>query len=274
MKNFFISLVLLFSVAIFASQIAVGEPTDSALNPQSIPEWKPRIVSCISNKKEQLPKEYIGPNLKLVEVPKEYSIATVVEIKTDANGKKVLTPIEHRFIPCDPGQSYYVDVQEPYSVEIIKKLSKVCDCKEYVEVFGSKGYEVTDVPIGSYLKYIPETKEMQVLPDTEESRKEILERQREQQQIINKRKEELEKEERKKKEIIDKMDKKIKEIERIMQEKGVNRLQAQMIVDKKIAQKLLIKDIFTIVLTVLGFIIIIGIFWHFAKNIFKKFKKK
>ena len=112
MKNFFIPLVLIGFFA-FIPQIAVGESTDS----QSIQEWKPRIVHCVSKKKEQLPKEYTGPNLKLIEVPQKYSIVTSVEFKTDANGKKVLTPAEYRSIPCDPGQNYYVDIPEAKEIK-------------------------------------------------------------------------------------------------------------------------------------------------------------
>ena len=57
--------------------------------------------------------------------------------------------------------------------------SFVYDCKEYIKVYSntspgireSYGYDVTDVPPGSYLKFIPETKEVHVISNKDDSYK-------------------------------------------------------------------------------------------------------
>ena len=171
-------------------------------------------------------------------------------IKVTANGERIFTPIESGTVNCVWSENeYYIDVEKINEIETKNEKSLICDCKEYVGVFGSKGYEVTDVPIGSYLKLVPETKEMQVLPPTEETYNEIFEKQRKKQEIMNKRREEAIKAEKKRK------------AEMLEREKEIEKNQ----------KKEKIKNIIAIVLTVLGFIIIIGII---AKNIFKKFKRK
>ena len=298
MRNFFISLVLLFGVSLFTPQIASGnsvikpkalynfihdskiveKPADSKLIPRDLSEdekWqvKELELSCISEKKAQLPKEYAGPNLKFINVPigafDYHTINTILAIKVTANGERILTPVEKGYALCAPTKNmYYIDIQKRNGVATVEKESLACNCKEYLKIVdsgelfyiyqalnydinnfdrssGYYGYDVTDIPAGSYLRLIPGTFDVQVLPDTEETHKEIQERQREQQEIINKRKEA---EERQKIEMIEKA----KEIE-------------------KNQKKEKIKNIIAIVLTVLGFIIIIGII---AKNIFKKFKRK
>ena len=175
MKNFFIPLILLFGFTVYFPQFAQGgiiEPGARPLSEAEQDKANAEGISCLSKKKKQLSKDYTGPNLQFIEVPQEHFVDTVISVKTDADGKTVLTPVDQAFARClftFTQNVYYIDASSIGMENMIVNPGKACGCREYLELFnkGIKeyyGYDVTDVPPESYLKYIPETKEMQVLP--------------------------------------------------------------------------------------------------------------
>ena len=268
MKIFCVSLFLLFGFMVYVPQ-AVGE-TIYPVSKARQKEVNEEELSCISQKKATLTKDYTGPNLKLIDVPQKHIYDTMVSVTINENGEKIFTPIEQGSALCTPtGNTYYIDVQSKqlrdlynpqinYNIynsaktkeklaDIVATGSKVCGCKEYVEVFKIihgqySGYEVTDVPADSYLKYIPETQEMQVLPNTEKSRKQIVKSQEKQIKLSNK---------------------KLKEVAKLMEQWKLGGLGMS-------SRKEKLKNLIAIVISVLSLILIV---LFIIREILKKFKK-
>ncbi|MBR4682017.1 MAG: hypothetical protein IKP06_01750 [Elusimicrobiaceae bacterium] len=176
-KSLFFTLLFVFLT--FVLQLAVA--TQITLSPEEEQKVRKQIqekLNCLNEKKEKLPAKYEGPNLKLKSMPRNFDVAN---------------------ISTSTGMEYYID--SAAVVEIGKKnkdtlpskyiLSKKYttkrgvvsgECAEYIQIHHIDGYagfwayEVTNVPPNSYLKYIPETSEMQVItPANEEYKKFITE---------------------------------------------------------------------------------------------------
>lgn len=205
MKKLYISFILLFSFLAFVPQIAVGDliiiPEKEEI--QKVKKQYEKDLLCINEKKAHLSEKYIGTNLK----PENYKNIPYIFYdlhdhpglyKTDLSSKKqyevdiYLNELDNFDNPI------YFNRQKP-NFGLIKQTSLVYNCKEYVMLYSYSqpeggrvytnitAYDVTNVPPDSYLKYIPETKEFQVLPPTEESYKEIIESQKKQLEKRNER---------------------------------------------------------------------------------------
>ncbi|MBO7605544.1 MAG: hypothetical protein J6S61_03660 [Elusimicrobiaceae bacterium] len=201
MKKLYMSFILLFAFVVFAPCFAEA---DVAIPPspeeiarynkelQLAKEQNKKDIECLSEIKEDIPKEYKGPNLKI-----EKNIPQVfLRYDIDSSTQNI----------------YYVDTYlhvfgnffDKYNRPVFglrMKIGQAYNCKEYILLNNRPvledgqynfiehvpvAYDITDVPPGSYLKYIPETEEFQVLPPTEESYKEIMKGQMEKSQKRNK----------------------------------------------------------------------------------------
>ncbi len=211
MKKFFIPLILLCGFIISVPQVAFSDvlihysPEETRkLSNEVVESFK-----CFYEKKLNTPTNYEGQNLKLQEVPYysynpslRYRPPSVPENKyyTNVHIKaqnicdlfpKETTATEHfdTSIVTKDGKIVKNEVREVCLLRDYEVYDReedeegrytvnsfVSNCKEYVEVFanryrGAYGYDVTDVPPGSYLKYIPETHEVQVISNNDDSYK-------------------------------------------------------------------------------------------------------
>ncbi len=115
-------------------------------------KYRADILLCFYKKKLGLMQDYQNNNLELKEIPEG------------------VTRMNNSFFY---NFAYYVDPSGETEVKKIQGIeykplgavhhgSVLIDCNEYITM-GNLGYDVTGVPPQSYLKYIPETQEMQVL---------------------------------------------------------------------------------------------------------------
>ena len=156
MKKIYIALILLFGFLAFVPQIAVGDiPSyprrsdvfnlDKALlNRQlkDISERKNEFL-CLYRKKLALPQVYDGPNLQLL----PYDIGELFGSVTELGyyGRSIMWTSNILQNECRD-IIIYREEKNKYSTDLASL----------------NYYDVTDVPPGSYLKFIPETKEMEV----------------------------------------------------------------------------------------------------------------
>lgn len=106
---------------------------------------------CLYKKKLELPEKYIGPNLKaqVLSNDKRFHGSTGIDYLLGANSS-ILSNVISKDEDCYEQIVYLIDKDKSEMV----------------------GYEVTNVPIYSYLKYVPGTKEMIVFsPIMNDSRK-------------------------------------------------------------------------------------------------------
>lgn len=115
-------------------------------------------LMCLYNKKLNVPQKYTGPNLKLQaeEKPGKIFFNTGL-LYSHAHTHK--NPFPREFYNADV--KFYSDDIRVTSYESDVLYNKT-DCEEHM-VYGRKYFDVTNVPHNSYLKYIPETEEIQVL---------------------------------------------------------------------------------------------------------------
>ncbi|MBO7605250.1 MAG: hypothetical protein J6S61_02120 [Elusimicrobiaceae bacterium] len=167
MKKFPVCFILLFVFLAFTPQIALGDlilPSSEELEEQKKAEIKrikilKKELQCLYEKKLKLPQKYSGPNLKVERVFYDgsdfsYKGNTGNEYVLEKTTKGIYNPIREGFIGRD--------------------------CTEYIEFSNNLWfYNVTDVPVGSRLRYIPETEEMEVLPPANDSEKKFMSEQKE-----------------------------------------------------------------------------------------------
>ncbi len=155
-------------------------------------------LQCFYNIKSNISMEYKGQNLALKEIPYRGGSSSFkykppvnpsYKYLTDANinGQDTCDLFPNGGFNPDKETGLMVPDKTCYDHTISNRQenakydvnSFVSDCREYVEVYGNYdyrfrsayGYDVTDVPPGSYLKFIPETKEVQVISNKDESYK-------------------------------------------------------------------------------------------------------
>lgn len=159
MKKLYISFILLFGFLTFTPQVALG---DSAfyLSPrekQEIERQTKKELQCLYEKKAKLPKKYTGSNIKLETIP--YRRIVNFRIPFDYPSTKIL---------------YFCGLKHCFN-RVVESI--VNDCNEYVVLKqynhqGFRGdkyvYNITEVPPGSYLKYLPKTNELKILPPLED----------------------------------------------------------------------------------------------------------
>lgn len=207
MKKLYIGLILLFVFLSFVPQIALGDliiiPEKEEI--QKVKKQYEKDLLCINEKKAHLSEKYIGTNLK----PENYKNIPYIFYdlhdhpglyKTDLSSKKQYE-VDTYFNELDNFDNpihFHFNRQEP-DFGLIKQTSLVYNCKEYVMLYSYSqpeggrvytnitAYDVTNVPPGSYLKYISETKEFQVLSPTDKSYKKIIESQKKQLEKRNER---------------------------------------------------------------------------------------
>ncbi len=116
-------------------------------------------LMCIYNKKLNLPQKYTGPNLKLQsgEKPGKIFFDTGL-LYSHAHTHK--DPFPREFYGIEDVKFYSNNVRvTAYESDV---LFDKTECEEHM-VYGGKYFDITNVPHNSYLKYIPETREIQVL---------------------------------------------------------------------------------------------------------------
>ena len=165
--------------------------------------WKKSIEDtlCLLEKKSNL-KEYKGPNLKFGPICRNSYSYVYDSIPVTFPRLEYLTDVllENKdlrdMIPGykeDRHFSGYISAGATSHMHVTKHKtlpkkhivrSVICGCNDYIYIhFGQGtteyGYDVTDVPIGSYLKFIPETKELQVISPKDGAYEEIIKNQKE-----------------------------------------------------------------------------------------------
>lgn len=159
MKKLYIGLILLFVFLSFVPQITLGDSIVflSSQEKQEIEKRTQKELQCLYEKKLKLPKKYAGPNIKLETIP--YKGTINFRTPFDYPSTKIL---------------YFCGLQNCYNRVI---SSVVNNCNEYVVLKtdnfqGFRGnrhvYNITEVPPGSYLKYLPKTNELKILPPLED----------------------------------------------------------------------------------------------------------
>jgi len=176
MKKFFTLLTLILGFLTLVPHIVMA--TSRVQSELELSENMKRLkpVLCFLKHKLNLPREYEGHNLKL--------IATASDVKDK------LKPNREMYT----GGDYLIEYDSDDVVKIV--VSNVFDCKtEQLRIYvglgngGGKGrieyiVNIIDVPLGSTLKYMPETKEIQVISPSEEVYKEKIERYKNTSEII------------------------------------------------------------------------------------------
>lgn len=169
MKKLYFVFILIFGFLAFVPQIALG---DSAVSSQKImkkiKEDKAKALACVHNRKANFPTKYEGQNLKLQYLP-HY-------------GRESLPPTTNIEYFIDPAS--FLKLGKPPAIkELEEKPYKTnsianAECSEYVIIpftgYIPIVYYVGDVPPNSYLKYIPETSEMQVITPTDKEYKKFM----------------------------------------------------------------------------------------------------
>ncbi len=136
---------------------------------------KEKDLKCVNKKKTSFTAGYAGSNLKY-EAILNYSENNSTEsnkqklcVETYSNSE-LLTMTENRYNVVSPNE-YRTETSTGRRLPLFKK-SYICDCEEYIFVNADNQtyiYNVTNVPSRSTLKFIPETKEIQVFPITKEN---------------------------------------------------------------------------------------------------------
>ncbi|MBO4707483.1 MAG: hypothetical protein J5594_02855 [Elusimicrobiaceae bacterium] len=202
MKKLSISFILLLG---FLALIPQNVEADVAVyyTPREVHEMsrvKVNSLQCFYKIKSNTPTEYKGQNLALKRVPYSYDsgfssfkykppVKPSYKYSTDAriNGQDTCDLFSSGGFNPDKETGLMVPDKTCYDHTINNRQentkydvnSFVSDCREYVTVYSNGhrafrsayGYDVTDVPPGSYLKFIPETKEVQVISNKDESYK-------------------------------------------------------------------------------------------------------
>ncbi len=207
MKKSYLGFILLLGCLVFSPQIALGDSIMYKLfSPMEIHKKHMANINgalCLFEKKSNLPQKYTNGNLKIQKIPKNHSdyriksnykpISTPsFEYTTDINitGQDVCGVIfncEKVSLPIEVVRANYIKENYGKKSKGYNVKSYIFDCKEYIIGFiGEKdnglgglytepyGYDVTDVPVGSYLKYIPETHEVQVFSLDDKSYQQII----------------------------------------------------------------------------------------------------
>ena len=173
MKKLYIAFILLFGFLTFVPQIALGDlighkqvrrKSEEIIALQE-KEWK-----CLNKKKSKLPEKYNGPSLKVENVPCR---APIIHSNARPENNTYTQTMATKWL--DYKQNNYFYTLEKEDGKVNNQLSCIANCKEYI-VIGIQqdnwrrviGVDVTDVPAGSHLKYMPGIKEVQVFPPTEE----------------------------------------------------------------------------------------------------------
>ena len=196
MKKFSIAFVFLFVFLTSITQVALGR---EIMNRKEILDLRREILEdilCFYNEKLNSTQDYTNKTLKIQKVPVKPMMSVPSMIAEDR------TPMPKSF----PMLEYITDVnikandlcgiapnctelRNTSSTESENSLTKFYfihsytkNCKEYVSVFtdlrhldSDYGYDVTNVPPGSYLQFIPETKEVLVIPSKEQAYKRHIE---------------------------------------------------------------------------------------------------
>ena len=203
MRKLHIALIILFSCFILLALSANEEyPNDGGMINSNLLHLngKRNIESalCLFETKSNLPQEYEGGNLKIEKIPTSYktdamdfSEFTGKDPYVLANHSPSLEYLTNIYVECEnyektplgPVSCYpivsFAFYPAKYVISSYIEMSNNA-CKEYIAIYIDKddiryGYNVTNVPPGSYLKYIPQTQEVQVIPPSENSFKEIIE---------------------------------------------------------------------------------------------------
>ena len=188
MKKLNIFLILLLGLLAFAPQIALAD----SISPipyeerQKINEQKEKDLRCLYERKSKIPKKYNGSNIQLETIPhlgypyisynKEKS---EISTKHTDSGRKLLT--QSRSFSQFHYRADYPETKILYFCGLKNCFNRVVEsivnnCKEYVVLevgtpgFDRKDYvfDITEVPQGSYLKYLPQTNELKILPPLED----------------------------------------------------------------------------------------------------------
>lgn len=184
----------LFGFLTFVSQLAIA--TQVTLPPaeeQKIRKQVQENLNCLNEKKTKLPAKYQGPNLKLRSIPRnldianistatgtEYYIDSVAVVEINKKNKDKFNEQQLKYI-----------LSRKYIAEV-GVLGR--GCAEYIRIHHMDGYagfwayEVTNVPPNSYLKYIPETSEMQVITPADDEYKKFVAEYRQQEKSVKKQK--------------------------------------------------------------------------------------
>lgn len=166
MKKLYIGFILLFGFLAFVPQIALGDrivlPRISETEAREIQKEQTKELECLKKKKSKINEEYTGPNLVSQAVPnyKRGERALVLYKERNISGKTIYIGS-----PSTTNQ-YYIENVRGVGIGGVA-ISIVSDCKEYVMNSDYEGFDVTYVPPGSYLKYIPRTEEVQVFSPSE-----------------------------------------------------------------------------------------------------------
>jgi len=166
MKKLYIGFILLFGFLTFVPQGVLADAISFSREEEKW--WQEqkkatakfeKSLQCLYEKKLKLPQEYSGPNLKVERVfynGSDFSHKgnTGNEYIIEKTTKDIYNPIREGFIGRD--------------------------CTEYIELLNNLWvYDVTNIPAGSHLKYIPATEEMEVLLPKDDSQKEFMAEQKE-----------------------------------------------------------------------------------------------
>lgn len=165
--------------------------------------WKERIEDslCLWEKKSNLPKEYKGPNLKFgpinscyrftyhsipINLPR-FDYLTNIKLENKDLRNMIHDYVEREHKHMTSRDDYINDASSSRRhFKVHKTLpqkhtvrNSICGCNDYITVdYGydntAYGYDITNVPLGSYLKFIPETKELQVISPTDNAYEKIL----------------------------------------------------------------------------------------------------
>ncbi len=180
MKKLYIGFILLFGFLTFVPQVAVGD-IPIILSPQEeqkLKEDKQKSLTCLNEKKAKVPSKYEGPNLKLETIPN-------YKFQFSSPGTNMKYYIDPVGIVGVRTKNIHYRLPEKRLKEVLKQnyvlTSIVQNCVEYITIHetnpsreNSYAYNVTNVPPNSYLKYIPETSEMQVITPTDKEYKKFM----------------------------------------------------------------------------------------------------
>lgn len=170
MKKFFIPFVLLFGFLIFTPHIS--RATDIDIDFEAVKENR----ECFVKHKLNLSREYKGPNFKLDSSP---------ELRTqDFTSESLKSYFDEQI---DDGWEYHIEYD---SKKVFTVVSRMIDCETEEISFNEDlilgeadlisnpnftAVNVIDVPPGSTLKYLPETREIKIISPNEESYKHSVE---------------------------------------------------------------------------------------------------
>jgi len=180
MKKLYMGFVLLFGFLIFVPHIAAA--TRITLSPEQEQEVKKQVqknLNCLNERKAKLPVKYEGPNLKLTTIPRYFGISNI------STGTDIKYYIDSVAIAEINGRNKDRFDEQQLKHMLSKKYTMKGGilgegCTEYIHICHNDGYagfwayDVTNVPPNSYLKYIPETSEMQVITPADKKYKKFM----------------------------------------------------------------------------------------------------